>query len=1155
MPKAREYTIGWICAIATEFVAAQAFLEEKHEDPEILAPNDNNTYALGRIGRHNVAIATLPKSSIGTVSAAVVARDMVHTFPNIRVGLMVGVGGGAPSQLHDIRLGDVVVGCPGAGEGGIIQYDYGKTIQHQAFKETGHLNQPPQSILTAVTALEAKYALDGHRINDDVEGVFKRRPRLRKAYSLPPSDTDRLYRSDITHPENQSADCSRDCDSSHLIHRHERDDDEDNPAIHYGLIASANQLMKDALRRDELAMKRNVLCFEMEAAGLANHFPCLVVRGICDYSDTHKNKIWQGFAAMSAAAYAKDLLGQLAPSRIETEAPVAEILKTVEANQREQMQMLVESKAIIREMKSDQQFDHIRRWLKPPDTSTNANQARNLRHMGTGQWIFKSQVFQEWNNGSRQNLWLHGLAGCGKTVLSTTILDSLLSQDNQVALQFFFDFSDGQKQTVDQMVRGLVYQLYTITAGSAELAAKHRLEDLYTSHNRGDEQPGTNELSDCFFAMLKNSHKVYIVLDALDECADRKGILAWVVKFTSLFSLRHVKLLITCRPEVEFQQQIPPAVGPDNYVSLHLDSVNEDIRSYVNAQLRLRLGFKRWASAPKVLQRISEQVGDRADGMFRWAACQLDTLEDSLNLEEIETALKSLPKDLNETYSRILAQIPSTRKDKSILLLQVLVHSRQPLSLQQAVDLVAIGQQGFQPEYRMPDPAEIPRFCPSLVTIVDVKEYPGKIRKEVHLAHFSVKEYLVDSEGTTFNLTDASISMTHAFLSYLMGSAYVMRSAEIQYPETICPLEHAADQGHHQMVKLLLNRGADVKTQVNQHTTPLYQACTRRHLDIARTLLEHGADPNLPAGSFYPLGNASERGRLEIVRLLLDYGADVNASCFNGSPILLAATNGHEEVVRLLLESGADVNLRSSVDRSPLAEASMEGHVGIVHLLLRNHALVDGPTCSGSALLAAAQKGHASVVRLLLEYGATYEAQHVCEDPKSRYKGWDYESYPSPTLKQLQDNYRPRSGDDPLSVASKFGHGEVVRQFLEKRVPSNMPSQYWSGVLAITIKWGHYHITEMLVKAGVDVNAPVADYGCVLNLALTRRRLKVVELLWRQGADLNIRCTTNRNWTLGMNAVELARHLKLTEIANLISQAPPSMECEQINGGDFISKA
>lgn len=93
----------------------------------------------------------------------------------------------------------------------------------------------------------------------------------------------------------------------------------------------------------------------------------------------------------------------------------------------------------------------------------------------------------------------------------------------------------------------------------------------------------------------------------------------------------------------------------------------------------------------------------------------------------------------------------------------------------------------------------------------------------------------------------------------------------------------------------------------------------------------------------------------------------------------------------------------------------------------------------------------------------------------------------------------------------------------------------------------------MLVKAGVDVNAPVADYGCVLNLALTRRRLKVVEILWTQGADLNIRCTTNRNWTLGMNSVELARHLKLTEIADLISQAPPSTECQRVDGGGFIS--
>ncbi|EXJ59548.1 uncharacterized protein A1O5_12173, partial [Cladophialophora psammophila CBS 110553] len=79
------------------------------------------------------------------------------------------------------------------------------------------------------------------------------------------------------------------------------------PAIHYGLIASANRVINDASARNHAA-NYGVLCFEMEAAGVMNRFPCLVVRGICDYSDSHKNKRWQGYAAMAAAAYTKDLL-------------------------------------------------------------------------------------------------------------------------------------------------------------------------------------------------------------------------------------------------------------------------------------------------------------------------------------------------------------------------------------------------------------------------------------------------------------------------------------------------------------------------------------------------------------------------------------------------------------------------------------------------------------------------------------------------------------------------------------------------------------------------------------------------------------------------------------------------------------------------------
>ncbi|KAF6815654.1 pfs domain-containing protein [Colletotrichum musicola] len=99
------YTVGWICAITAESVAARAFLDEEHAGPRQVAQHDNNSYILGKIGSHNVVIAALPDGQYGTTSVVTVARDVLHSFPNVRIGLMVGIGGGAPSQKHDIRLG------------------------------------------------------------------------------------------------------------------------------------------------------------------------------------------------------------------------------------------------------------------------------------------------------------------------------------------------------------------------------------------------------------------------------------------------------------------------------------------------------------------------------------------------------------------------------------------------------------------------------------------------------------------------------------------------------------------------------------------------------------------------------------------------------------------------------------------------------------------------------------------------------------------------------------------------------------------------------------------------------------------------------------------------------------------------------------------
>jgi nucleoside phosphorylase len=330
MSDPKNYTVGWICAIHTEYVAAQVFLDEKHEGPEYVSPHDSNDYTLGKIGRHNVVIAVLPCGEYGISSATGVAKDMLNSFPNVRIGLMVGIGGGAPSRKHDIRLGDIVVSASGDGKGGVFQYDFGKTIQDQAFQHTGFLNQPPMVLRTAINGLMAQYETDGHRLEEAINSILGKKPRLRQKYKRPDSSSDKLYRSAVTHPPNDEVDCTVVCGdhSSTLILRPERTEDEDNPAIHYGLIASANQLMKDAITRDTLAKEKDVLCFEMEAAGLMNHFPCLVIRGICDYSDSHKNKEWQGYAAMAAAAYAKDLLCRIPPTKVEAERKISDILSS-----------------------------------------------------------------------------------------------------------------------------------------------------------------------------------------------------------------------------------------------------------------------------------------------------------------------------------------------------------------------------------------------------------------------------------------------------------------------------------------------------------------------------------------------------------------------------------------------------------------------------------------------------------------------------------------------------------------------------------------------------------------------------------------------------------------------------------------------------------
>lgn len=289
--------------------AAKAMLDEIHTDLPA-NPHDHNTYILGRMCSHNIVVACLPTGVIGPAPAATVATQMLSSFRSIRFGLMVGIGGGVPSQA-DIRLGDEV-----------LQYDHGKTITDGAFERTGTLNKPPRVLLTALSKLQANHFLEGNQMPRRLSEMVTKYPLISTTFM--PQDQDRLFHAEYHHPT-PGGTCD-DCDEGSLIKRPPRC--ENSPQIHCGLVASGNKVIKNGTTRDHLARQFNILCFEMAAAGLMDNFPCVVIRGISDYADSHKNNDWQGYAAATAAAYAKELLSVIPTKQVEDTPMVPQLYST-----------------------------------------------------------------------------------------------------------------------------------------------------------------------------------------------------------------------------------------------------------------------------------------------------------------------------------------------------------------------------------------------------------------------------------------------------------------------------------------------------------------------------------------------------------------------------------------------------------------------------------------------------------------------------------------------------------------------------------------------------------------------------------------------------------------------------------------------------------
>ena len=191
--------------------------------------------------------------------------------------------------------------------GGVMQYDFGKTMKEGKFIKTRSLDKPPRAAMTAISKLRANHSIKGSVIGEYISKMLESRPLMMKNFKHQGIEHDQLFAADYDHRGISGKDCqSEGCDKGYLVTRKPRINND--PAIHYGLIGSANNLIEHGVTREKLRQQEGILCFETEAAGLMDNFKCVVIRGICNYSDSHRNELWLPYAAAAAAAYSKELL-------------------------------------------------------------------------------------------------------------------------------------------------------------------------------------------------------------------------------------------------------------------------------------------------------------------------------------------------------------------------------------------------------------------------------------------------------------------------------------------------------------------------------------------------------------------------------------------------------------------------------------------------------------------------------------------------------------------------------------------------------------------------------------------------------------------------------------------------------------------------------
>ncbi|KAJ6549563.1 ankyrin repeat-containing domain protein [Mycena vulgaris] len=826
-------------------------------------------------------------------------------------------------------------------------------------------------------------------------------------------------------------------------------------------------------------------------------------------------------------------------------------------------------------------LDHsVRLWLKAPDARMNHNTARSLHDGDTGSWLVRSFEYKSWKSTSSSLLWINGKPGAGKTIICSTVIEDILATPGGVLAYFYFYYGETDKQSLRGILTSIIFQLE-----EQLLENPSPLLTLYQKLGSGAHEPSIPELTACVKSLIiaLSARPIFIVLDALDECT-KPSDLAPVLRSLLQSAESRVHVFVTSRPEDVVVKMLRPLTTSE----LDLSSVIKgDISLYLERVVSEEDPFRSWKQVHR--DRVLNHLLEHSDGMFRWVTCQLDDLRKCL-LRDLQVTLNNLPTTLDATYERILSRIHPTNKPHARRLFNWLAFSFSPLNIEELNQVLAITfiddvHATFEGDYIEPDPREaISRVCLSLVHITP--------DGAVQFAHFSVKEFLLSERIQSMpSVSPFRIEpdMAHTIiaascLAYLLwvGSMvdipddeneierqYPLAEYSVQYTvhtrfnrvsdsvhkmlEDLFvedsrqwkfwvsheysernnmsgpPLYWAAKLGFLHIMRLLLERGADINAQGGRHKNALQAASVGGHLDLARLLLDCGANINAQGGEHgNALQAASVGGHLDLAWLLLERGADVNMQGGeHGNTLHAVSVFGHLDLARLLLERGADINAQGGWHGNALQTASFHGHLDLARLLLEHGADVNVQGGRyGNALQAATVTGHLDVARLLLECGADVNVQggeHGNALQAALVNG--HLDLARLLLERGADvNMQGGEHGNTLHAVSVFGHLDLARLLLERGADINAQGGWHGNALQTASFHGHLDLARLLLEHGADVNVQGGRYGNALQAATVTGHGDLAQLLLEHGADVNVQGGEHRT---ALHAASEGAHLDL----------------------------